>query len=121
MFRLNAAHDITVSHWHADLSIETQIRFLLPGLDLDFDLDRIAHYYRTVRQSVGRDGRNDEGIHIRFEDRPARSQRICGRTGGSRDDQTIGSVTGNELRVHEKLEVIQARDGALAHHQLVQG
>src|SRR5216684_1403123 len=120
MFRLNAAHDIAVPHWHADLSIETQIRFFLSDNNLDFDLDGIAHNHRTVRQSVGRDGCNYESIYIRFEDRPACSERICGGTGRSRDDQAIGFVTGNELRIHEKLEVIQARDGALAHHQLVQ-
>src|SRR5260370_1224520 len=107
----STVHTPAVSHRHADLSIQTQVTFFLSGLDLDFDLDRIAHYHWTMRQSVRRDGRNDEGVHVRFEDRPARSERIRGRTGRRRDDQTISFVTGNELPVHETLEVIQARDG----------
>ena len=96
MFRLNAAHDIADSRWQADLPIETQVRFLLPGFDADFDLDRIAHHHRTVRQSVGRDRRNEEGIHIRVENRPARSKRIRGRTGRRGDDQSIGPIAGDD-------------------------
>ena len=75
MFRLNAPHDIAHSRWHADLSIETQIGVLFPGLDVDFNLDRIAHHHRTVRQSVRRDGRNEEGIHIGVKNRPSRPPR----------------------------------------------
>lgn len=43
IFRPNAAHNISISHRHANLSIETQVGFLLSGLHLDLNLHRIAH------------------------------------------------------------------------------
>jgi hypothetical protein len=49
----DAPDHITVSHGHADLSIEAEVGFLLAGLDLNFNLDRIAHHHGAMRQSMG--------------------------------------------------------------------
>ena len=69
---------------------------------------------------MGRYGSDDERIHIGLEDRATGSERICGGTSRRRNDQTIGFVAGNELRVHEQLEVVQPGNGALAYDDVVQ-
>jgi len=80
------------------LSIETEVGFLLPGLDVDVNLDRIAHYHgRCVKH--GRYGSDDERIHIGLEDRATRSERIRGGTGRRCNDQTVGFVAGHELGI----------------------
>src|SRR5208282_5129837 len=74
-----------------------------------------------MSEAVRRDWGNDERIHVGLENWAACAQRICRRTGGRSDDEGIGAVAGNVLLVHKKLEVIQARDRALADDHFVQG
>src|SRR5271170_4517213 len=59
MLGLRGPHNVAVAHRHADLPVETQIGFFLPGLDLDFNFDAVAYHHWTMGQSVRRDGRND--------------------------------------------------------------
>src|ERR1700740_3603259 len=72
-------------------------------------------------QRMGGNRRYNECLHRRHKYGSTGGQRISGRTRGSGHDQTVCLVPGDEETVDVNIAMVQARDGAFADHNVVEG
>ena len=77
IFGFDATHAIAILKRHSDLAVEAEVGLFLSSHHLDFNQHRVAHDHGAMRQSVGRDRSDDEGLNVGLEDGAARAQRIA--------------------------------------------
>src|SRR5437773_252784 len=103
------------------LPVDGEERVRLAPPDRDADHGARPQHHGAVRERVGRDGREEDDLHRRLDDRPADGQRVCRGAGRRRDDHAVGAVGGEREPVHRHPELDDAGDGAVRDDHVVQG
>src|SRR5688572_10155243 len=88
--RALAYHDaVTGLHRIAGLAVERECHALVLFFQLELDPRTIGNHDRPVRQREWANGRQDDRVHRRVNDRTAGRKIVSSRAGGRRYDQTV--------------------------------
>src|SRR5579863_461231 len=104
----------------ADLSVDGEIGGIVLGHVMDLDGRRVGHDDGAVGQGVRADGGDGERGDGGENDGAAGGQRVGGGAGGRADDEAVGFVSADVMRVDVGFDVDHARHGRLGDDDVIE-
>ena len=91
------------------------------GGDDDADDGPRRQHHGAVRDRVRRDGREEQHLHARLDDRPTHRERVGGRAGRRGDDDAVGAIRRQREPVDRDGELHDARPRPVGDDHVVDG